>query len=223
MNNLRRNKIAFVDIDGTIVRGQSQQILVKYLFSVGEISVAHLISIYTWFFIYKIGFPLNPESILRRSVNFLTGKSSSSIETIIDGFILNRLSLYLYDKASDFIDKLHADGYQIVFLSSALSPLVKRLARYLDVDDYISNCAEIKDGFYTGRIAGSVIYGKTKIDAANDYIRGNNFDEDNVCVYADHVSDLPLLSRFKCAYAVNPARKMKRLAKGRNIGIIYLN
>lgn len=81
-------KIAFIDLDGTLIRGQSQALFISFLRKKGLISNIKSFIILFWFFLYKTNIAKNTDWILSFTLSCFKNMSSDKIYTVIDEFVL---------------------------------------------------------------------------------------------------------------------------------------
>jgi phosphoserine phosphatase len=73
---------------------------------------------------------------------------------------------------------------------------------------------------YTGHIKGSIVYGNIKKEKLKEYFDLHQYSLSNAVAYADHESDIPMLSIVGKSYMVNPDTHRTHLAKEKGIGIM---
>jgi len=57
-------EIVILDLDGVIIKGQSQQFFLDYLFQEKIIGLFFYLRIYVWFVFYKLGLVRSPKKII---------------------------------------------------------------------------------------------------------------------------------------------------------------
>ncbi len=222
MNQNYNRKLAVVDLDGTLIKGQSQRGLVNYLYSSGYVGIFYMLRLNLWFVMYKLGVVDEVKKILTTGLQYIKGKTEKHVADIVDKYIEGVILKNVYPKSMNLIQDLHVEGYSVLMLSTAVEPIVSKMAKLFHTDDYLCTKLESINGRYTGDIEGLVLYGENKIDALKAYINGKGYSINDVVAYADHKSDIPMLRIVGKAYLVNPDSKIVELAKENNIGIIDL-
>lgn len=221
MNQNLSNKVAIIDIDGTIVSGQTQQGLINFFFKKKKLSLWYMVHLNLFFILYKLGIISDVKKIFEYGLVYLKGKSVTQIEPLVKEYINQLLKNNVYPQSMKLIDGLRNQGYKLVILSAAIDLIVSGLAKSFNIDDYICTRLEVESGDYTGKIKGKIIYGNDKVDAIKKYFESNNYLLKDAVAYADHKSDIPMLKIVGKSYIVNPSSKMKRVAQKEKIGIIY--
>ena len=209
-------ELVIFDVDETIVDGQSQRLFLGYLRSKGEIGVFTYIKILTWFIFYKIGLAKDPRAIMEYAFGFMKGKPREEISALAHDFFETRLKEAIYPEAIKIIADHIQSGKKVILLSNAADIVVREVANYLKVTEYLSTELELDGGIYTGRLAGLPRYGSEKLAAIKKYVERNNMDIKMAWAYADHGSDITLLEQVGHPIAVNAAPALSKVAHERN-------
>jgi phosphoserine phosphatase len=87
--------------------------------------------------------------------------------------------------------------------------------------DYLCTRLAVQDDRYTGRLDGPLCYGPAKVYWAKKWINENRLDFPQAIgyFYTDSSSDLPLLELAARPIAVNPSRKLAKIATARGWAI----
>lgn len=149
-------------------------------------------------------------------------KSKAYLRGLPMGLVLNwqasltadRLSLFR--EAVEHLDRHLARGHRIFLISGTLTPLATVFARQLGGSIEIHATEPETDGrVYSGRIKGSHMSGIEKARAVRHIARGKAIDLRNSYAYGDSLDDLTMLECVGNPFAVNPSRKLRRIAKSR--------
>ncbi|MFA6295138.1 MAG: HAD-IB family hydrolase [Candidatus Paceibacterota bacterium] len=220
MNQNSLTKIAVIDIDGTLIDGQIQQKLINFLYRKKELNLWFMLYLNIWFILYKLRLVSDMKKFFEYGLSYLKGKTLTSIDLIILEYINKDLKSDIYSKSFELVDDLKKSGYKLLILSTAVDAVISKVAKLFNIDDYICTKLEIKDGKYTGKIDGEIVYGKNKVRFLKEYFDSNTYLLKNAIAYADHESDIPMLKTVNKAYIVNPNVYMKHVAQKEGIGII---
>lgn len=205
----------YFDVDGTLVRTNLIQPTLYYLFNQGTPVQTTL----------RVGRALlraplmaRAELLDRRLFNELLysaykGMSEDRIVLLADEVFDRVLRPSLFPAARSLVDKSHAAGHEVVFVSGALEWIVRRLAEHLGGGDVIANRLEMKDGIATGKLLAPVVAGPEKARIVRDHARAHGYDLDECFAFSDSYSDVPMLSVVGHPAAVNPDRRLALLAK----------
>jgi HAD superfamily hydrolase (TIGR01490 family) len=121
-------------------------------------------------------------------------------------------------------------GDAIVLVSGTLAPLaeivqcaLQRELLWRGVEYKISVIAtqlEISAGYWTGRVAGAAICGEEKALAVKEFARAQNISLACCSAYGDSSLDRCMLAAVGHAFAVNPTRRLRGIARSRGWAIL---
>ena len=218
------NELVIFDIDNTLVKGQSQNILLNYLYRKGLIGKIYFLKIYIWFALYNFGIVKNPKRILEYAIKFIGGRKVEEVKNVINEFVKIELKKYFFKEAIKKIEEHKKAGRKILLLSNAIYALTGEIANYLGVDEYIASELEIKDNRYTGKLVGSLAYGENKLEKVKSFlVSRSGLSLDNTWAYADHRSDITLLTSVKHPTVVNPDGGLTMCAEKNKWPIIHFD
>jgi HAD superfamily hydrolase (TIGR01490 family) len=215
-------EIVILDLDGVIVKGQSQQIFLKYLFKKKIVGLFFYLKINLWFLLYKLGLIKDPKNIMNYSFSFFKEKTVDEIESLIDDFFDNDLKKFIFSEMIDIINEHKLKNREILIISNAVNVLVKKIANFVNIEKYIATELEIINEKFTGNILGDIVYGTNKPKLLKKFIEKNNLDLKNSWAYTDHISDIGLLNLSPRPCAVNPDKSLFKEAKRKNWPILML-
>lgn len=218
------SKIAFIDIDGTILKGQSQQYFIKFLFEKKFISALDFVYIYGWFAAYRVGIARNAAGILNYALRKFIGTNSSQINNLMEEFYGKIIQPRLFRNSLALFETLKTAGYRAVLLSAAVEPIVKKISEKMTADEYI--CTELEldeNGAYTGKLLENHLYGNEKSAKAQEYILQHALRQTEALAIADHPSDKSILEYASTSFVANPKEEMRKWALEKNIPVIYLD
>lgn len=116
------------------------------------------------------------------------------------------------------IDWHKNQGHRVVIISASIKEIVGPVARHLGLgEDYLSTRLAVQNNHYTGELDGPLCYGPGKVHWAKTWAAQNKLDfhETVGYFYTDSSSDLPLLEIATHPIAVNPSRKLAKIATAR--------
>jgi HAD superfamily hydrolase (TIGR01490 family) len=133
----------------------------------------------------------------------------------------------LFPDALAEIDLHRKAGRRIVLLSGGIDVVLAPLARRLNAD-LIAQRLEVRDGRFTGTyrsysgIEGSgdaLSQSERKSAALCDHAKRTGIDLPGSFAYGDSVNDIGMLSRVGTAVAINPDRRLRKMAGEKNWAI----
>jgi HAD superfamily hydrolase (TIGR01490 family) len=212
--------VAIFDLDGTLVMGQTQVLMVKFLRKERVISLPFVIGTALWFVAYKAGLVKVTQGSREKSAGLLKGLSEERVTALMDRFTAEEMVPRLHPAAAAALAEHLAEGDHVVVVSAALDPLVEALCRHLGVTEFAGARCEVVDGRYTGRLLGTVPYAAEKAAVAAGFIAEHGADPADCFAYADHDTDLDLLRSVGHPVAVNPRAGLRSEAERRGWPIL---
>jgi len=124
--------------------------------------------------------------------------------------------------AIDLVAADRAAGYRLVLVSGALDFVLSPAVRHFGFDDVIANRLVFNDGVATGEVAPPLLAEAAKVAAIRNYCAKYNVDTAHSKAYSDSLSDAPMLEAVGLPTAVNPDRRLRRLARERGWPVLDL-
>ncbi|MGH2736559.1 MAG: HAD family hydrolase [Actinomycetota bacterium] len=208
-------RAAFFDLDKTLIPGSSLFLLARAAYDQDLFRVRDLIRFARGQLSYRLrgedqsGMDLSRESTLE----FVTGRSQRELVEMGEAIAEERILPRVYEDITRTI-RSHQERGDFTYLVTA-SPieLASTIAKSLDMNGALGTVSEVDDnGFYTGRLVGSVMHGPEKAKAVAEKAAELGVDLLECHAYSDSSNDLPLLESVGHPHAVNPEHELRRLA-----------
>lgn len=207
------NELAVIDVDGTLISGNSQHLLVWYLARSGILPWYALIQALWWFAKYRLRLIDTPDKAMNRVISIFKGIHLERVEQVLGEFYISNILPRIRKDALTEISRLKGLGKKVILLSSSVDILVRHLAESVAADGWIATELERVDSKLTGRICGQAVHGEKKYCALQNYANAQYeswlLDE----AYGDHLSDASLFGRAKSPFAICPDPGLKKIAK----------
>lgn len=162
-----------------------------------------------------------PGQAFRANKTYLTGLEVAAIREAADIFVYEDIIPGLAAEGLQKIARLRGKGYRILLLSGAPDFLAEPLSSSLQVDFLICTRLEVVQQRFTGRIRGIHPYGIAKRQLLLDVAPRLEIDFHHSRVFANHHSDAHHMRRFGSATAVNPTRRLRRIAQQERWEVVY--
>ena len=220
----KRKAAAFYDLDGTLVKTN----LVHALFFQARNQPGILRSIGKSAQVFASVPLFIATDMYSRSVfqEFLfksyKGESEDRLRFLAEELFEEVLKPSIYPGTIDLIERSRSVGLRQVLVTGALDVTVGPLARYLRIDDWITNRLEFVDGFATGRLLPPVMANATKATWIRAYAEKEGLSLENSYCYSDSITDLPMLSVVGHPTAVHPDSRLRSAALHNNWPILDL-
>lgn len=211
VTEMNTKRIAAVfDVDGTLIANDSlERIFVRFLWRYGELRASDLARLAGG----AISALAAGHSPLKANKAYLRGKQANHLERLAWDCFKQEIERRLLPGAIARLRWHQRAGHCVVLLSGTLDLLLAPLAEHLGVHARVGTEIEVADHCLTGRIAGLHPFGAAKAECLTAMNRAGAFDLARSFAYADHYADRYLLATVGHPVAVNPDRRLRRLAE----------
>ena len=105
-------------------------------------------------------------------------------------------------------------GDRAILVSGTIQPLLREIARMLEVEEWVGTPLVIRDGRYTGASEHPPCQGPGKLERLKMHLaEAGDIAWETSIAYADSHTDLPLLEQFGNPVAVHPDAALRRHAE----------
>lgn len=209
-------ELVIFDLDGTLIKGQSQKLFIKFLWKKGVVSSWFYIRLMLWFLLYRLHIINEPGKIATHAFSFLKQMPRKKLSSIVDSFFNQVLIHQFYQDALLIIKEHQKNGRQIFIVSNAFDTLVERAARHINADGYIATKLKEHNGILNGEIDGNINYGQEKAKGVTELSLKNGLSLEDSWGYADHPSDIAFLKLMQYPFVVNARKSLKSCPAGLN-------
>lgn len=214
------DKLVIFDLDGTLVKGQSQRLLLNYLLRKRLVGRLPYLRILWWFALRKAGISQQPLKIMEYAFSILQNWKTETFDELIEEFFNESLVSSIFNDGKELV-RGHDDGKSnLILVSNAIEPIVKRAAVHLGIGTSIGTRLETQCGRLTGKIDGGPLFGHNKTISINDHVARHNLTLEGSWAYCDELSDLPVMEMVSNPVAVNPSTSLRKVATNRNWQIL---
>jgi HAD superfamily hydrolase (TIGR01490 family) len=213
-------RFAFFDVDHTLLRGSTGKDLAFMGIRKGLFSRGWILSLPFFYIQYRVGL-LDP-AVLGPLMEKLKGLPIWEISEMAEEAFLKDIKPKIYRGAVRLLETERAAGRRPVLATSAPETAVRPLADYLGVSDVIASRFEVEAGLLTGAFEGEPAFGAGKMRKARRFAKERSAELSRCSFYTDSHYDLPLLEEVEEPVAVNPDRRLLRLAGSRGWKVLRL-
>ena len=103
-------------------------------------------------------------------------------------------------------------GHRIVLVTGGLDFVMRPLAEYLGADELLANRLVERDGICAGELDGPPLADTHKADLVGEYAYRHGIDMSLSFAYGNSLGDAAMLNSVGQPLAVNPDRRLRRLA-----------
>jgi HAD superfamily hydrolase (TIGR01490 family) len=133
----------------------------------------------------------------------------------------DNLQRTLFPAAVDCVRGHQQQGHRVVLVTGGLDYIMRPLAEFLEVDDLIATQLVERDGVFAGELIGPPIADEHKAALVRAYAEQRGIDLAQSFVYGNSMGDAPMLEGVGNAVAVNPDRRLRKLALGRDWRMVH--
>ncbi|WP_242393692.1 HAD family hydrolase [Anaeromyxobacter oryzisoli] len=210
-----REKAAFFDVDGTLVRTNIVHAFAFYAMNQGSLfgtawkTAKTLLSVP----LFMAADRLDRKAFNELFYSYYRGQSEDRLETLADELFEDVLEPAIHPGSRRLVDEARRAGCRIVFVTGALDFTVRRLAAHLGADDLIANRMRFVQGHATGQVVPPIIEGAHKALVIRDWCVRSGVALEHSFAYSDSFSDYPMLAVVGHPAAVNPDARLARVAR----------
>lgn len=207
-------KLALFDLDHTLLNTDSDHSWGEFLVNEGLVDPVHHRQMNDKFYEdYKAG-QLDPIAYNEFVFEFLTQNTPEVLTELHALFMQKVIRPQMRPKGFDAIQKHQDLGHEIVGITATSDFITAPIFRAFGITEIIATTAEVQQGKYTGKVAGTPCYQQGKLVRLEQWLAGRNVEES--WAYSDSINDRFLLEYATHAIAVNPDNRLEKLAKAQN-------
>lgn len=211
--------LVFVDLDRCLLLDDSIGAFLARLVDRGLVPRSAIFRGIVAYIAYRLNLA-DPEAMIHRGIQHLTGQAESALQAEADIFFRDVVRFRYRNAVVDAIEDHQEAGRPVYLLTGGLPYVPQLVATDLKLDGSCSTEAETRDGKFTGRAleppcagSGKIVHAQRTAERLGKTLAGSWF-------YTDSFSDLPMLKVAAHPIAVNPDAKLERWARQHNWPII---
>lgn len=211
-------KAAFFDVDGTLIRGDSQDLEARYCLTRSGFSGSYLKSIFMTLAALQLN-RLGWISLTRLNETYLKsykGKPRKELARQAESLFDQVIGRHFFSGALDLVAKHRQQGDLIVLISATTCHLMAPFQACLN-PHYIY-CTELEfdlHGRCTGQALDGICAEEKKAAIVRAFAGRHNIDLSFSHTYSDHHGDLPFLSAAGNPAVINPTRRLAKHARAK--------
>lgn len=212
---------AFFDLDHTLIRRASVLALAGTFRERGVVSRWDMVKAVIWQLMFTMR-GADDETLRRAAeggMRYLKGYSVEELRELVGGAMETVLRPLVYEEPIHLVQQHRANGDCIYIVSASLQEIVDLIAEDLGFDGAVGSKGEIVDGRYTGRALRGA-HGTAKAAAVRQIAEEHDIDLSLSTAYSDSHTDCPLFECVGHPVAVNPDRRLRRIARRRGWPIL---
>jgi HAD superfamily hydrolase (TIGR01490 family) len=204
---LTEKRVAFFDVDNTLMQGSSLFFLSRGMYQRGFFNRRDIFAFLLANLRYQLTGKENKEEILRvqqAACDFIRGHKVIELETLAADVYDRYVSPALWQGTIEIAhDHLNA-GEEVWLITASPSEMADLIAKRLGFTGALGTVAQVEDGIYTGQLVGNLLHGQEKAVAVNALAKSEGIDLKNSYAYSDSHHDIPLLEAVGKPRVINP-------------------
>jgi HAD superfamily hydrolase (TIGR01490 family) len=214
--------LAIFDLDNTILNGDSDYSMIKYLVDINILDEKSKLKNDQFIKDYNQG-ELDFAQYTNFALQAYLGKTIDEINEIVFPFVEKIIEPMINIFALKLMHD-HYDREDEILLASATNELIVRpIAERLEIKHVISTNVEFKNNKCTGEPIPPLALGAGKLKLVEEWMKENQYNDfSGITFYSDSINDLPLMEVVEFPKAVNPDAKLEVISKDRGWEVIKL-
>jgi putative phosphoserine phosphatase / 1-acylglycerol-3-phosphate O-acyltransferase len=211
---------AFFDLDGTLVAGFTGVVMTQDRLRRRQMSIGEFIGMVQAGLNHQLG-RSEFEDLIGKGARMMRGSSLDDIDELAERLFAQKIIGRIYPEMREMVRAHMARGHTVVLSSSALTVQVEPVARFLGIDNVLSNKFETDDdGRITGEVQRPIIWGPGKARAVQEFAAEHDIDLAESYFYADGDEDVALMYLVGNPRPTNPEGKLAAVAAKRGWPIL---
>jgi HAD superfamily hydrolase (TIGR01490 family) len=220
---LTSKRVAFFDIDNTLVRGSSLYFLSKAMYQRGFFNKRDIAAFVLANLRYQLVGERNQDEVDRIQSAALRVVKGHNVEELLmmGNDVYDRyVSPALWQGTLEIAQEHLSRGEEVWLVSATPVEIANLIADRLGFTGALGTCADEVNGIYTGKINGKLLHGSEKARAVKSLAIENGFDLENSYAYSDSHNDIPLLEAVGKPCVINPDTLL-RIRAAKDLWPIY--
>lgn len=214
--------LAIFDLDNTLLNGDSDHAWGEFLCAQGLVDATEYKQANDRFYQqYKTG-TMDIFEFLEFALRPLAQHSTQQLQQWHDLFMQQCVEPMMLPKALKLLADHRARGDFLLIITATNHFVTSPIARKLGVDALLATDPEMKDGRYTGKVAGTPCFREGKVERLHHWLQHNKHTLQGSYFYSDSQNDLPLLELVENPVAVDADEILTRTATERGWPVISL-
>ncbi|MEO0368738.1 MAG: HAD family hydrolase [Pseudomonadota bacterium] len=208
--------LALFDLDHTILNGDSDHAWGLFLAETGVVDAASQQERQDYFYNEYVNGTLDIYEFCEYQFTVLTQHKMADLLDWRAKYIESIVQPMIDSGKADLIEHHRRLGDELVIITATNDFVTSPIAKILNVDVLIATQAEMEDGRYTGRVAGTPSFKEGKVERLKQWLAQQEQSYEHTVFYSDSYNDMPLLDYADTPIAVTPDDRLRQhaLAQG---------
>lgn len=216
-------RLALFDLDKTLLSGDSDHTWGDFIVEKGLVNAAYYQQKNNDFYAQYQQGDLDIFAYLEFALDFLANNDMTYLQELHQEFMQQKVVPMVLSKAKALVQKHQEQGDICVIITATNDFVTAPIAALFDIEHLLATQAEILDGQYTGKVAGTPCYQHGKVERIEHWIAEQGIDVEHSVFYSDSQTDIPLLEWSDEPIATNPNDLLKQYAEEKGWPILDLH
>ncbi len=214
--------LAIFDLDNTLLSGDSDYLWGRFLVDRGIVDGDEYERENERFYReYREG-RLDIHEFLRFSLRPLAELDPARLNELRADFVASRIEPLITPAAELLVDGHRIEGDTLLIVTATNRFVTAPIAERFGIPHLIATEPEMRDGRYTGEVAGTPSFREGKVERLQAWLAERGETLEGSCFYSDSHNDLPLLERVERPVAVDPDDALRARAAENGWEVISL-
>jgi HAD superfamily hydrolase (TIGR01490 family) len=218
-------RLALFDLDNTLLAGDSDYEWGQFLVDHGLIERERYEAQNQAYYEQYVAGALDIHEYLAFALGPLAAHAPEDLARWRAEFMRLRIAPMITPAARALVERHRDAGELCAIITATNSFVTSPIARAFGIDHLIATEPEMRDGRFTGRVAGAPCFREGKLVRLAQWLSqlGHRLDQfEESTFYSDSHNDLPLLERVTRPVAVDPDEALATLARRRGWAVMSL-
>ena len=211
---------AIFDFDGTLIAGYSATAFIREQLRRGDLSPREFLELMRAMGSFGLG-SLGFSGMMAINAQFMRGIEEETYLDVGEELYTREIARLIYPESRALVNAHLAKGHTVAIISSATPYQVLPAARDLDIEHVLCTHLEVKNGRFSGAGVRPTCFGQGKVDAAESLAKKQGAELEQSFFYSDSTDDQLLLERVGRPRALNPSKKLERLARANHWPVVH--
>jgi len=211
---LNQIKVCLFDIDWTLLNCNSSLMFIKYMINYKLLRPDNVMSYYLYKSLLLWKF-VKPEIVYNKYIKLLANIKYSNMEKYAIVFVKDELPKYNNTNMIQYLKELIKLNIDLYFVSGGMDIYLSHFAKIYNAK-LLCTQLQVNNNRFTGSISGKKCTGVEKVRRLHREGFFNKYSYENIAVFSDSFSDMPLFNVGKYKIAVNPDRDLRKISQNNN-------
>jgi len=214
--------LAIFDLDNTLLRGDSDYAWGQYLIERGVVDGEHYREANERYYQQYHAGTLDIMEFLAFALRPLAAHDLSTLDAWHQDYMRIKVLPMITEDARALVERHRTAGDTLMIITATNSFVTRPIARAFGVSNLLATEPEMRDGHFTGKVAGIPCFRDGKVKRLEAWLREHGENLAGSWFYSDSHNDLPLLERVTHPVAVNPDEILADTAQERGWPVLQL-